>query len=104
MAASPPSDLAFGAFSEHGPWTIDPERLRWRTDIDERRAAAQAEVPALVRQRRRSGSMVHGPCSLKAPKARSDEGLAATRETYRAGLRAANVCDCGRLAPRAHAC
>ena len=51
MAASPSSDLAFGAFSEHGPWTIDPERLRWRAGIDERRAAAQAEVPALVRRR-----------------------------------------------------
>jgi len=51
VAASPPSDLAFGAFSEHGPWTIDPERLRWRTGIDERRAAAQAEVPTLVRRR-----------------------------------------------------
>jgi ubiquinone biosynthesis protein len=47
----PHSDLAFGAFSDHGPWQIDPERLRWRPGVEALRAAAQAEVPALVRRR-----------------------------------------------------
>src|SRR5262245_16708269 len=47
----PHSDLAFGAFSDHGPWQIDPDRLRWRRGVDELRAAAQAEVPALFRRR-----------------------------------------------------
>ena len=51
MLVSPPSDLAFGAFSDHGPWRIDPDRLAWRAGVDELRAAAQAEVPTLVRRR-----------------------------------------------------
>ena len=46
------SDTALGAFSEHGPWTIDPASLRWRAGIDELRARAQAEVPEIVRRRR----------------------------------------------------
>src|SRR5581483_4634468 len=29
-----PPDLAFGAFTEHGPWVIDPDRLVWRDGID----------------------------------------------------------------------
>ena len=39
MLVSPPSDLAFGAFSDHGPWQIDPERLAWRAGVDALRAA-----------------------------------------------------------------
>jgi ubiquinone biosynthesis protein len=51
VRVSPPSDLTFGAFSDHGPWQVDPERLTWRAGVDELRAAAQAEVPVLVRRR-----------------------------------------------------
>jgi ubiquinone biosynthesis protein len=51
VSSSSSPDLAFGAFSERGPWTIDPEQLSWRAGIDARRASAQAEVPELVRRR-----------------------------------------------------
>ena len=51
MSSSLSPDLAFGAFSERGPWTIDLEHLVWRAGIDARRASAQAEVPELVRRR-----------------------------------------------------
>ena len=51
MLVSTSPDLAFGAFSDHGPWQIDPDRLAWRAGVDELRAAAQAEVPTLVRRR-----------------------------------------------------
>jgi ubiquinone biosynthesis protein len=47
--ASP--DLAVGAFSDCGPWQVDPERMPWRAGVAELRAQAQAEVPALVRRR-----------------------------------------------------
>ncbi len=46
------SDTELGAFSERGPWQIDPAALRWRSGIDELRARAQAEVPERVRRRR----------------------------------------------------
>src|SRR5262245_45108578 len=46
------SDTARRAFSEHGPWQIDPAALRWRSGIDELRVRAQAEVPERVRRRR----------------------------------------------------
>lgn len=48
---SAPSDRALGAFSEHGPWTIDPDRCSWRAGIDALRAATGAEIPTLVRRR-----------------------------------------------------
>jgi ubiquinone biosynthesis protein len=41
-----------GAFSERGPWLIDPRHLPWREGIDALRAGSQAEVPELVRRRR----------------------------------------------------
>ncbi|HEY8516080.1 MAG TPA: AarF/UbiB family protein [Candidatus Binatia bacterium] len=47
-----PADLAFGAFSERGPWQLDVERLPWRADTERLRAAARAEVPVLTRARR----------------------------------------------------
>jgi ubiquinone biosynthesis protein len=46
------SDLALGAFSDHGPWTIDPDALVWRRGLDRVRAATAAEVPELTRRRR----------------------------------------------------
>jgi ubiquinone biosynthesis protein len=46
-----PGDLAVGAFSQNPPWVIDPAGLAWRHDLDAVRAAARAEVPALMRRR-----------------------------------------------------
>jgi ubiquinone biosynthesis protein len=50
--ASPPADLAFGAFSDTPPWLIEPDRLAWRHGLAELRAATAAEVPELLRRRR----------------------------------------------------
>ena len=50
--ATIPSDLAFGAFSAHGPWTLDPDQLRWRVGLDRVRARTRDEVPHLLRRRR----------------------------------------------------
>ena len=46
-----PADAHVGAFSDRGPWTVDPERCAWRRGIDALRAATAAEVPELVRRR-----------------------------------------------------
>ncbi len=51
MATPPASDTAFGAFSDHGPWTIDPAACAWRTDVAALRARSQADVPDLVQRR-----------------------------------------------------
>ena len=45
-------DLILGAFSERGPWCLDPAQIRWRTGIDALRAASQARVPEWIRRRR----------------------------------------------------
>jgi ubiquinone biosynthesis protein len=50
--ASPPADLAFGAFSDTPPWLIEPDQLAWRHGLAELRAATAAEVPSLLRRRR----------------------------------------------------
>jgi ubiquinone biosynthesis protein len=41
-----------GAFTADGPWVVDPPSMPWRDGIAGRRAAAQAQVPVLVRRRR----------------------------------------------------
>ena len=46
------SDLAIGAFSDHGPWRVDPEHMSWRRGVEALRAASQAQVPEWVRRRR----------------------------------------------------
>ncbi len=46
-----PADLSVGAFSEDGPWSIDPERVAWRHGLDEVRRSARAEVPVLMAHR-----------------------------------------------------
>ncbi len=46
------SDLAIGAFSERGPWKVEPERMAWRRGIDALRATNQAQLPDWVRRRR----------------------------------------------------
>ena len=48
---SPSPDLAFGAFSDHGPWPIDPERSPGAPASTRCARRAQAEVPELVRRR-----------------------------------------------------
>ena len=47
-----------GAFSENGPWRIDPARLAWARGLAELRAASRAAIAPLVRPRgcRRSGA------------------------------------------------
>ena len=51
MPGTPSPDLAIGAFSDHGPWVVDPAQMPWRAGVDALRAQAQAEVPELVRKR-----------------------------------------------------
>ncbi len=41
-----------GSFSDVRPWTVDPERMAWRRDIDRVRAQTLARLPALVRRSR----------------------------------------------------
>jgi ubiquinone biosynthesis protein len=45
------NDLRYGAFSDLGPWEIDPEGLAWRPGLDHVRRAVRAEVPLLVKPR-----------------------------------------------------
>ncbi|GAC1586526.1 MAG: AarF/UbiB family protein [Acidimicrobiales bacterium] len=54
MTIAPPPlspDLAVGAFTDHGPWVVDPDRLTWRKGITVLRARTKAEVPGLMRRR-----------------------------------------------------
>ena len=44
----PAADLVFGAFSDHGPWVLDPEQLPWQWDIDRIRRGTRREVPRLL--------------------------------------------------------
>jgi ubiquinone biosynthesis protein len=52
-------DLAIGAFTPHGPWTVDPATMPWRqggpglVSVDERRAEAASEARALVSAKQR---------------------------------------------------
>ena len=48
----PSADLAVGAFTDHGPWLVEPDRLAWRKGIDSLRARTRAEVPRLMRRQR----------------------------------------------------
>ena len=54
QAAAPDgaSDLAIGAFSDHGPWRVDPERMPWRRGVEALRVASQSQVPEWLRRRR----------------------------------------------------
>jgi ubiquinone biosynthesis protein len=52
MADPGSPDLAIGAFTDHGPWEVDPEAMPWRRGIDHLRVAAQANAPNLVDRRR----------------------------------------------------
>jgi ubiquinone biosynthesis protein len=41
-------DLDFGAFSDRGPWVIEPDRIPWRWDIDRIRRGTRREVPRML--------------------------------------------------------
>ena len=43
-----PADMAWGAFHETAPWTLDLETITWRTAAGELRASAQREIPVLT--------------------------------------------------------
>jgi ubiquinone biosynthesis protein len=50
---SPPlADVAAYAFTDDGPWVVDPDALVWRTRLDRVRARTRAEVPRLLARRR----------------------------------------------------
>ncbi len=49
---APAADLAFGAFSEEGPWVLDLDHLPWRRGLDAVRERTGKEVPRLLRHRR----------------------------------------------------
>lgn len=49
---TPPDDLSFGAFSDRGPWVVDPDATAWRAEAGRLREAARAEVPLLTQRRR----------------------------------------------------
>ena len=57
-----PSDLAFGAFSDHAPWIVEPDRMRWRDQVPMVRWAVRRQLPELVA--RASCRRAHGcsPC------------------------------------------
>src|SRR5713226_7512833 len=46
------SDLAIGSFTDHGPWTVEPNTMTWRHNLDCLRAQAREEVPRWMRTRR----------------------------------------------------
>jgi ubiquinone biosynthesis protein len=51
VTTAAPSDLEFGAFSDHAPWSVDPARLPWRRGLHQVRLDTRAEVPSLLRRR-----------------------------------------------------
>ena len=46
------TDQHVGAFTEDGPWVVDPDRMPWRAGTAQLRERARAQVPELVRRRR----------------------------------------------------
>jgi ubiquinone biosynthesis protein len=51
---SPAADVAEYAFTDDGPWVVEPDRLVWRRGLDRIRARTRAEVPRLLAHRRRA--------------------------------------------------
>jgi len=52
MDPAPSPDLAIGAFTDAGPWVVDPAAITWNRDVDRLRADAQAQVPRWLAPRR----------------------------------------------------
>ncbi len=48
MAAVPAPDVATFAFTDHGPWVVDPDQLAWKRDLDTVRFRTRAQVPGLL--------------------------------------------------------
>jgi ubiquinone biosynthesis protein len=46
------TDLDVGAFSDTGPWKVEPDELKWRKGLDRQRAAVAGSVPELIQRRR----------------------------------------------------
>ncbi|HET9733142.1 MAG TPA: AarF/UbiB family protein [Acidimicrobiales bacterium] len=46
-----PGDLAVGAFTDAGPWSVDEASMAWLGNVTELRRRTQGEVPSLVRRR-----------------------------------------------------
>src|SRR5215510_11594926 len=44
----PSPDLDWGAFSDHGPWALDPDAIPWQWEIDRLRRGTRREVPRLL--------------------------------------------------------
>jgi ubiquinone biosynthesis protein len=44
----PSADLDIGAFTERGPWVVDPDHLVWSRGLDRVRARTRAAVPRLL--------------------------------------------------------
>jgi len=47
-----PDDLVIGAFSETPPWSVEPDRMRWRAQVPLVRWAVRRQLPELVAHRR----------------------------------------------------
>ena len=48
----PVDDRAIGAFTESGPWVVDPDHLLWRRGLDRIRTRTRGDVPRLLARRR----------------------------------------------------
>jgi ubiquinone biosynthesis protein len=94
------ADLEWGAFSEHPPWVVEPERMPWLAAVDQLRAEAQLEAPVLASSRRlppagrmltvtaRLGSAL-GPWWYHKRRGRLTAGTAASRAELSHRLRVA---------------
>src|SRR5215510_1263523 len=47
-STGPSADLDWGAFSDHGPWVLDPDGIGWQWVIDRLRRGTRREVPRLL--------------------------------------------------------
>lgn len=47
-----PADLSIGAFSDHAPWLVNPDTMRWRDQVPVVRWAVRRQLPELVAPRR----------------------------------------------------
>jgi ubiquinone biosynthesis protein len=45
-------DCAFGVFTDHGPWVLDPDDLAWKVGLPRLRAELTASLPGLIRPRK----------------------------------------------------
>jgi ubiquinone biosynthesis protein len=46
------ADTELGAFTDEGPWVIDPENLTWKSGLAQIRAELKAALPELIRPRK----------------------------------------------------